>query len=139
MNFAEERAAIESRFSEMFTAAPIAWENVAESAELQTAKGSAQPWVRLSIRNGDSLTSAIGGATGADILAMHQGRIWVQVFVAEGTGTQMARQMADTARDVYRQARFSGIKCYEPSMSAAGVSDGWYQVNVSVPYRRYSL
>lgn len=136
-SFAAERPAIESRFATQFIAAPISFDNVADSAAVTAAKQAGSPWVRLAIINGESRTAGVAGD--GDIRIEHQGQIVVQVFVRDGTGTATARSLADAAAAVFRHARFDGIACFSPSMQIVG-NDGFgcYQINVSTPYRRFT-
>lgn len=138
MNFAEERAAIEGRFANLFSDAPVAYENVQDSAALAAAKAAGRAWVRLAIMNTEGRTAAIGGD--GDVLDEQLGRVWVQVFVKEGTGTAAARVLVDSAAAAFRHAKFSGLRFYTPSIKSVGTDgSGYYQFNVSVPFRRFAL
>jgi hypothetical protein len=135
--FAQERPAIESRFATLFTSAPIAFENAPDSPALAAAKAAGDPWVRLTIVNGESRTAGIAGP--GDVLVEHAGRIVVQVFVRDGTGTATARGLADAAAAVFQHARFEGIRSYSAGVNAIGNDGhGYYQINVSTPYRRFT-
>lgn len=135
--FAQERPAIEGRFVAMFTAAPIAFDNAPDSPALAAAKAAGEPWVRLTIVNGDSRSAGIAGEN--DILVEHFGRIVVQVFVRDGGGTAAARAIADAAAAVFQHARFDGIRSYAAAIRNVG-NDGnsYYQINVSTPFRRFT-
>lgn len=135
--FAQERPAIEGRFVVMFTAAPVSFDNSPDSPELKSAKSAGEPWVRLTIVNGDSRSAGIAGEN--DILVEHFGRIVVQVFVRDGTGTVAARAIADAAAAVFQHARFDGIRSYAAAIRNIGNDGhGCYQINVSTPYRRFT-
>ena len=131
MSFADERASIEGRFNTAWgNTTPIAWDN-ASFTPPDTA------WVRLAIRNGASITEAIGGAGAGDVLNQYLGRIWIQIFVPDNTGTGEARTLADTAAAIFNQVTFDNIRCMAPEVAIVGNTDVWYQVNVSIPYRRF--
>ena len=132
MNFAQERSSIEARFTTQWAGrTPIAFDNVAF-----TPPANQGAFVRLAIRNGDSNTAGVQG-TGS-VLTEHQGRIWVQVFVKEGTGTAAARGHADAAAAIFGNSRFDGIRCYAPEIKHVGADgNGYHQINVSIPYRRF--
>lgn len=135
--FAEELPAIHDRFLSLFTAAPISFDNSADSPELKSAKAAGEPWVRLTIVNGDSRSAGIAGEN--DILVEHFGRIVVQVFVRDGTGTAAARAIADAAAAVFQHARFDGIRSYAAAIRTVGNDGhGYYQINISTPYRRFT-
>lgn len=135
MSLSDERASIEGRFVTGFTDAPIAFENVPDSSTVTAAKAEPSAWVRIAIRNGDAFTAGINGSTPR---GEQQGRIWIQVFTPENTGTERARALAGIAATVFRHSRFDGIRCYEPEFRSVGIDDGWYQFNVNVPYRRFT-
>lgn len=125
-----ERATCESLFATGWgSTTPIDYENVPFTAP------SAAPWVRIVIRPGPAVT---GGTTGSTALNVTTGRVWVQVFVPEGTGTDKARQLADSAASIFGHQRSNGLLFLTPEFTAVGVANGYFQYNVSVPYRRYS-
>ncbi len=117
----------------MFSACPVAYEN-----KTFTAPANFGQYVRLAIRNGLGATSAIGGGDGGTVLNEQQGRIWIQAFVKEGTGTGPIRVLMDTALNIFKDARFNGIKCYAPEVQYVGPDGtGYFQLNGSVFYRRF--
>lgn len=135
MNFDAERISIESRFASLWQSEDISFENISFKPP-RDIQGAALPFVRISIRNSASFTDAIAAGS---VVNQHTGRIWVQVFVPEGTGTALARQLADQAAVVFDNARFNGIKCYAAEIKSVGNDGlGYYQLNVSIPYRRFS-
>lgn len=135
--FAGERGPIESRFVSGLSSTPVTFENVPDPAAVTTAKGAGNAWVRLTIRDTLSRTAGIAGDN--DILEEHRGLIIAQVFTRENTGTAAGRTLATSIATLYRHARFSGIKCQTPRCRPVGNDGfGWYQINVEVPYRRFS-
>jgi len=135
--FAGERGPIESRFLTNLASTPVCFENVPDPSAVTSAKGAGSPWVRLTIRDTASRTAGIAGAN--DILEEHRGLIIAQVFTRENTGTAAGRTLATTIATLYRHARFSGIKCLTPFCRVVGNDgNGWLQINVEVPYRRFS-
>jgi hypothetical protein len=88
------------------------------------------------------LTGA-GGQVSVGSTPLHRfaGYIVVQVAVKEQTGTDAARQHAETAAGIFRNAEFSSggsglIRCRTPHIQPIGVQDGWFLMNVNVPYIR---
>lgn len=118
--------AVESRFAANFTAVPaanIAFDNV--PFDVPTTS-----WVRLVVNPGVSEQVAMG----ATKQFRHSGLITVQVFTPVDKGSQAAFDLADDVSEIWRGASFSGIIARVPSATVAGVRDGWFQINVDVPF-----
>lgn len=133
MSFQDERAAIESRFASAWASTTkVRYENV-EFAEPKDRTA----WVSFNIITGDGRQITLGDN------AVHRlpGVIVIQVFTVKDGGTAQARTLADQAAAVFRQAEFSSgnsgrILCRTPSILSVGVRDGWYQLNVKIPFIR---
>jgi len=136
LSFADERQAIENRFSTLWTeSAKIMYEN----QQREEPKDDAS-WVALFI------VDTPGNQIDLRDVALHRqgGIIIVQVFVREGVGTQSARVLVDAVATIFRRATFSvgasgTIKCRTTSIESLGVSDGWFQMNASTPFIRDTL
>ena len=133
MSFADERRAIETRMQSNWThsSVPIQFDNVPSHRGNPT-----DPWVRLTIMNGDARVAALGNS-----LHRHGGLIDIDVFVKENSGTAGARVYADSAAAIFKQVTLSAgssgtIKTGVPRIVRVGARDGWYQLKVSVGYRR---
>lgn len=128
MGFDTGRKDVETRFQNYWgTTTEVLYDNMTRVPERGT------PWVRLTINEGQSNIIGIADTN----LYRNLGVIIVQVFVPEGQGTASARQLADQAAAIFRGAQFgSGITCRAPQLANIGVIDGWYQINVSVPFFR---
>jgi hypothetical protein len=125
MGYEAEQVAIESRFESQWAGrTPVAYPNVPFS------KPNASPWVRLTVMSGSAFLAGIPR------YFRHPGVIDIQVFVPEGVGSKDALLLADQAAAVFRVASFNGVVCRTPYVVPAGTNDGWYQVNVSVPFQR---
>lgn len=132
MSFANERAAIESRFAANWTTTRIKYENT-QFEQPKTA------WVALFILNGDGQQISLG--LSPNPLHRYVGVIMVQIFLPESSGTQTGRAYADTIASVFRRAQFSNgssgtITCRTPSISPGNLRDGWFQINVTCPFQR---
>jgi hypothetical protein len=128
--FADERIAIEKRFHDTWTTTPIVWGNV-PFAE-QTG-----PYVALFILDGEGHQVSLG----TPALRRWAGVIIVQIFVEQDTGTKLARQYADTIGAIFDRAQFSygssgTIRCRIPSITPVGIENGWFQINVEIPFIR---
>ena len=127
-----ERATCEGMFATgwalLSSPPPVNYENTPFNAP------SNAPWVRMVIRPGASATGSIG----PDIMNINLGRVWVQIFVPENTGTDEARTLADSAAAIFAHQRKNGLLFLAAEYTAVGAANGLYQYNVSIPYRRYS-
>jgi hypothetical protein len=124
MSFVNERAYIEARLSANWATTPIDWENV----DFDTPNNS--PWIRLSVLNGESDRRNINSGK------RHLGLVVIQIFVPINTGTNTIRGYADTLAAVFEDQDFDDVECGIASIAIIGNSDVWYQVNVTIPYRR---
>ena len=131
MSFEDTRKAIEVRFKTAWgTTTPIRFENA-------PAIDGINPFVALTILDGEGEQISLG----TPALRRWVGLIVIQIFVKADTGTQQARAYATQAGAVFDRAEFSSgnsgtIRSRIPSVRAIGVRDGWYQLNVSVPFIR---
>ena len=127
MAFEALRASIETKFAlEWGVTTEIAWENI--SYEPDNA-----PWVRLTVGTGVGYTLGIDGTLPT---VRDTGVIMLQIFTPEGTGTKVNKELLDTALPIYEHTRFDGILVYTATVTQAGISNGWYQTNVTFPFRR---
>ncbi len=130
MSFSDAAKAIESRLQTNWTTTPIKFENAPFTE-------TASAYVALFLRDGEGTQISLG----TPALRRWPGVIIVQVFVPEDTATRVARGYADTIGAIYDRQQFSTdssgvITCGVPSVQLIGTRDGWFQMNVSVPYHR---
>ena len=125
MTFEAARKNIEQRWADNWLYSAYVFDN-------RPAPEGEEVWVRLTILDGDTEQASIGGPTS---LYRHFGIIAVQVFVKEQTGTAKARQLADTVASIFRGQKFNGILCRSPAVQRVGVIEGWFQINVNVPFQ----
>lgn len=126
MPFESLTRSIETVFDDSYSATPVAYENV----PFDPPSGA---WVRLTVVNGGGATF---GLTGAQPIVRDTGVISVQVFVPENTGTQAAKALVDSIVPIYEHTQFDGIVAYTASVAPVGISDGWHQTNITIPFRR---
>lgn len=86
-------------------------------------------WVSLHVIPIDATRSTLGIRN-----HRYNGIININIFVAKGTGTNRCRALADTASAIFRDIEFNNIVCRSPNITVVGDNDGFYQINVSVPY-----
>lgn len=132
MSYAAERNAVMSRFN-------MLWNGRTKIAvpNLKFDQPAGEAWVMVSIANGEATQRSIGNP--GNNVHRHLGVIFVQCFVPLGTDTLVARQLADDAAAIFRNARFDGIRCYAASVAEVGPDENWFQVNMSCPFQRDEL
>lgn len=91
------------------------------------------PWVRLSVRHGDSRQKTLG-PVGARKFE-HQARVILQIFTVPSTGIKKADELNQAFQecfdtDLARGDVFGG----ESSYRERGTADGWYMAESSVTY-----
>ncbi|MEQ8396515.1 phage tail terminator-like protein [Thalassobaculum sp.] len=131
MRHAEARAEIETRFASVWTATPVAFENVAfEPPADDTA------WVRLAVANDGAVLSSIGGPPRR--WRCH-GRVRVEINVPAGSGSRSALELADQALDLFASWPVSSLTFLAGSPEPAIQRGDLYRVTVSVPFRHDDL
>lgn len=89
-------------------------------------------WVRLSILGGGARLPELGSRT-ADNL----GRAIVQIFTPVGTGDALARQIANSVRNIFQSVRVGDVQLGATEIVPVSQETGapWRQVNASTPFR----
>lgn len=102
------------------------------SAEEPEDEGNEEQWCRFVVSQGDGDLLGLGAAKK---MYRYVGFIFVSVFTPEGLGTQSNKKLCQRASNIFRSKQFTGnISCLVPSIQEVGVSDGWWQVNVNIPF-----
>jgi hypothetical protein len=97
---------------------------------VQAAQDAREPWVRLTIQHGDSLTAGVGSSP----CVRRTGVIQCQVFVDKHISTQPAAQIADSLAEHLQYWRDGHLSTQAASVRRAGDTNGWYMYVVSVPF-----
>ncbi|MCP4149811.1 MAG: hypothetical protein GY757_18850 [bacterium] len=128
MGYADERAAIEARFSTGWgVTTPIAWDNV------DYIPTPATTFVSIHILAGKELAVSVG----ASIRTRNSGLININIFVPKNTGTNAALALADTAAAIFRHQSFSpSISCRGAEVKRIGQVNEWFQYNASISFQR---
>ena len=132
MTFNEFRSFVEGKMETDWTVTPIEFQNVSESAALIAAKDAKTPWIRLTIVNGDGSQITIGSPSKCDRYA---GNIIVQIFTGQKIGTKTGLVLADSVSVIWNG--FTGeadVEIRTPSMNVIGELQGWFQINVTIPF-----
>lgn len=130
MSFEDTRKAIESRLASNWTTTPIRFENVPFTE-------TAVPYVALFILDGEGKQISLGTPS----LQRWAGLIVVQIFVPQDTGTKTARTYADAIGAIFDRQQFASgnsgtIRSRIPSIRRIGITHGWDQTNVTIPFIR---
>lgn len=126
MGYESERASIEGRISDNWTVTPIKWPNVA--FEPGTASAYIEPW----IVNGTSYQASLGRPA----IWRHPGSLSINIRVRPQVGMGVAKTYADTLAILFRAWCASGITFGAPRIRQVGDIDGWYLLNLQIPFER---
>lgn len=132
MSYEAELTTLATRFNVQFSASQpsvgIAWPNTQFTPTVGT------PWVRFSVRQADASQIGFGSSAVRD---RTQGTVFIQIFTPTDEGVIEGLQIADDAAAALRRYSTTGLFTRTPLVQDIGpTGDGWYQVNVSVPYQR---
>ena len=131
-----ERADIEQRVLTVVSSAttPVKFDNVQHlvkgTGTVETVNGLSE-FIRVNILNNDSETVEIGGTR-----TRHNGEILFSIFVTSGTGTDRARKLADDLYDGFKNRAIGTVQTQTPRVTRVGDSEGFYSLQVSVPFYR---
>ncbi|MFG6139508.1 phage tail terminator-like protein [Halomonas sp. B23F22_10] len=136
MTFEQIRIAVESRLAEWPThgplpSAPVAFDSVPIGPSVKAAQDAKEPWVRCVIQHGDSRTAGIGSQP----CVRRTGLIMCQVFTAERIGSATAAQLADSLAEHLQYWQSGQFSTQAASVRRVGPQDGWFQYNVTTPFR----
>lgn len=88
-------------------------------------------WARLTNIPGVAGANEIG----AGPVVHRTGIVMVQLFVPTGSRSLLITETADKIRELFEFQDDGKISYFAVSAYEAGETDGWYQWNVSIPYR----
>lgn len=125
MGIESDRAIIEQLLASNWATTDIAWDNVQYVPVIGTS------YITAKIASGEDQFSTVQSYKQIGLLV-------IQIFVPENVGSATARGYADTLAGFFRRVSQSGIDFRLPTTTIVGISNGWYQINLSVPYHRLS-
>lgn len=128
MNFTEATASMRRFFDANWPHdVPVAYDDVSFS------KPDAEPWVRLTIKHNEGFQASVGDP--GNNRHRREGIIVAQIFSPEGDASKTARELADSAADIFIGATDNGIHFYNTVAREAGNDGmGWYQINVTASF-----
>lgn len=117
------RAILAARMA-TWTTTPICWPNTAPLTSLNA------PWVRFSVIAGGDLVDYLtpGGPKAAS------GYVAVQCFAPAGSGDGVISGHADGIAALFRAYQSGKLICGKADVRTIGEADGWYQINIVVPW-----
>lgn len=105
---------------------PILWDNAPGEPPADN------PWVRATLLPGQAEKIDLG----VPGRYRHPGVLDIQIFSPIQKGVRALTALADHMATIWRSVTVSGIVFRTPSLYRVGdTTDGWFQMNVSVPYR----
>jgi len=125
MSIATARRDIELRMEANWATTRIAMANMPF-----TKPASGESWVKIRVFEDRATRTNIG----RDAVHRYSGTIAVEIYVPQKTGTGTIRGYADTIAEIFRDQQFNGITCEEARVVPVGDFEGWYQMNVTVPF-----
>lgn len=132
MSYEQERLTLYERFFTLWEGmTPVAVENYPFNPPNDV------PWVKLNILNDVATRTSLGSSP----RYRFGGLVSAQIFTPQGSGTKIGRGLADIIDLIFRDKQLpmenGSILCRTPSVKTIGVTDdGWYQINVNVPFLR---
>jgi len=132
VGYTGEHNVIMSRFDSMFlTGNPVSPAPRVTAPNLDFKPTNALPWLRVSILDGD------GRLFPGHLTALSVGIIAIQIFLPHGSGTRVGDLLADHISGIFSGETFDQIMCDFTKKTLGGIKDGWYQINVDTPFRRW--
>ncbi|HFV9291450.1 TPA: phage tail terminator-like protein [Serratia fonticola] len=88
-------------------------------------------WARLTNIPGLAGTNEIGNGP----VVHRTGIVIIQIFVPSNSGTLLITQTADKLRELFEFQDDGRLSYFSVSSTEVGDSNGWYQQNITIPYR----
>lgn len=117
------------------------FENSAGFITPTDASGAPTPWIAVGMSGVVYGQQSMGAARQADNRWDEDGTLWLPVYVASGTGSSRARQLAKLIADLFRGlTMLSGSLEFGDAFIGAGAAseeDGnWYEIPLGIEWRR---
>jgi hypothetical protein len=136
-SFSEEREAIETRFSQMFDTftTPVRYGNLTslkKGNETIPTPYKGKQFIQLNMLGGASEQREVTRS-----ITNINGLININVFTAQDLGSQPARTLVDQIFPIFNAVSFNGITCGPATVRELPPNNGWYNMNISIPYVWY--
>lgn len=135
--FQEAREAIETRFTTMFDTAktPVQFSNMTllkKGNESVRTPFVGPTWVRLNLIGGQSVQQEVTRA-----ITTINGIINIGVFSTQDIGAKLVIDIVDEIFPIFNAQVFNGIRTDAATIREIPPNNGWYQMNITVPYKWY--
>jgi len=110
------------------------WDTTKKVMSMNELPPESGNWVRLNISSAESFRAAV-----KQKFYRHPGLVVVQVFVEKDKGNGLAVQYGDSIASIFRGATGGGILFRAATVREIGPTEGWYQVNVEIPFLMVQL
>lgn len=128
--FESIRLAIERRLA-IWDGVPVEYDGAQQSPALKAAIEAKQPWVRCTILSGNSNTVGVSDKP----CVRRSGLVSLQIFTPEHAGSAPALRIADSLGPYFEHYQSGHFETQAVSLQRIGPQNGWYQVNLTAPYR----
>lgn len=133
MNNTQVRAELVTRLVQ-WADHPIQYYGFPDDPAAESARLNGDPWVTCIMRPAPAANASIGdGPT-----PRRPGGLMLQVFVKPGSEpaeSVKALQIADSLSAHMENQRLTGVVTDAAEVAVVGEDNGWWQVNVTIPYR----
>lgn len=134
-SYTEEHEAIQTRFGANFDSAliPVQYGNhglLKFGNETVNDPDDCEQFVRFNIIGGPGTEPEI-----TRTFTRVFGVISIGIFSKRNTGTRKNRMVADMIYPIFSRVSFHGIVTEAPTVVDAAFNEGWYQTNMTIPYR----
>ncbi len=134
-SYEEEHQAISERFDNAFDTniIPVQYGNfgvLKKGTETLQTPDDTDQFVRFNIEGGPGESPEITRS-----FTRVRGFISIAIFTKKNIGSRKGRVVADTIFPLFNRVTFNGIKTEAASLVQAGCNDGWFQINMTIPYR----
>lgn len=127
LDYTAQRRLIETEIDTNFSTCPVLFENVGVPPE-----SNVPAWVSVVDKASFSDATGIGEQS-----FLTGGAIILAIFVPKGSGTELARSIAQELADLLANQEIGGIQLHAPEFHGSpGVDreNPWYQMNLIIPY-----
>ena len=118
---------------------PVIYDNTpqGQSGDAQDAQKNKTPWFRCCVRQG----SGRAVSSGLTVVRRYTGMCILNMFLEQGQGTRTGWGWVENIIDhildkAYgKETRVTHLLVRTPSPTIIGQSEGWYQINLSIPFQ----
>jgi len=128
--FEEVHKLFEEELTETVVGMPIEYDNVPDSAALESAKSGHTKWARLAVREGGGRAVSCG----SNVLRRYTGVAIVSLFYPQGSGGRQLRSRASAIADHIVKQDCKNVDIITPYLVVIGDFEDWHQANLIIPF-----